>query len=152
MLCFPALRASVRGLSATIKTKALNQLPPTSPPALNSQRLPSGQWRRWCSSSARREQLPWNRPIFLSFVLRPQLVALELIKGSESAACMWTRRPLAVTSTNQNEIWNIKFPTMCALVKRKKKKEERGKGGGRRGIAGRGGFSHWVMWNIWCGF
>lgn len=39
-----------------------------------------------------------------------------------------------MTSTKQNETWNIGFPRMYELVKNLKEK---------------GGFSHWVMWNIW---
>lgn len=73
---------------------------------------------------------------FLHFLpFQQQLVAVGLIKGAPSAACMWTSVP-------RNDIhkpeWNMKYQVSTDAWTCKKSERI-------------GGFSHRVMWNIWCG-
>lgn len=122
-----------------LRTSALNLMLKSPLPQSVSTRWPFARWnwKKFKPSC----QFPWNLSIFLSFVLHLWLVVVKLIKEiGRPVAC--EPASLTMTSTNQNEIWNIMFPWMHGLVKKNGKKK---KWKNRRIFTP-------VMWNIWCVF
>lgn len=127
---FPGAESWSYGLSARIKTKALHQLPPNMSDCerrvLNSQRLPSGRWRRWCRSSGQLgpSQATPMKSANIPFICSPSAISHGRADQSQRVGRLHVNPASARTDIHKPE-WNMKYQVSTNVCTCKKKRGEK---------------------------